>query len=250
VAGDVDSGTIKTKLEKAFANWKPGEIPAAKDEVQTMKAKPGVYIVDKPGSVQSSVFIGQASVPRTTPDYYALQVMNKILGGGFSGRLFMNLREDKGYTYGVYSGFAFRKGGGAFSASGDMQTSSTKEAIQELLKELNGIRGAIPITAAELDANKQSLIRRFPADFETPWQISNQLADLVKYNLSDTYFNDYISKIGAVTRDDVNRVANKYLDPSKMAIVIVGDRKAIEPGLKELGYAISILDVNGNPVAN
>ena len=116
------------------------------------------------------------------------------------------------------------------------------------MKELNGIRGTRPVSQEELDYNKQSLIRRYPAQFETIGAISNQLSNLVTYGLPDTYFNDYISKVNAVTLADVNRVATKYLDPSKMAIVIVGDRKAIEPGLKELGYSITILDSDGKPV--
>jgi predicted Zn-dependent peptidase len=159
----------------------------------------------------------------------------------------MNLREDKGYTYGAYSRFVVRRGAGPFSASGEIQTVSTKEAVQEFMKELNGIRGGIPVTQAELDVNKQSLIRRFPSGFETDGQISAQLSNLVIYGLPDSYYNEVISKISAVTLADVNRVANKYLDPSKMAIVIVGDRKVVEPGLKELGYPVMILDTEGNP---
>ncbi len=192
--------------------------------------------------------IGQVGIDRSNPDYYAVQVMNSILGGGGTARLFMNLREDKGYTYGAYSRYSYRRGAGPFSASGEIQTVSTKEAVQEFMKELNGIRGARPVTAAELEVNKQSFIRRFPSGFETVGGISAQLANLAVYGLPDTYFNDYISKIDAVTIDDINRVANKYLDPSKMAIVIVGDRKSIEPGLKELGLPIQLLDTDGNPV--
>ena len=249
VVGDVETNAVKAKLEKAFGGWKQGDVPAAKTEEQTMAAKPAIYLVEKPGAAQSSVTIGQVGVDRSNPDFYALQVMNSILGGGGTARLFMNLREDKGYTYGAYSRFVFRRNAGPFSASGEIQTISTKEAVQEFMKELNGIRGAIPVTPNELEVNKQSIIRRFPSGFETVGSISGQLSNLVVYGLPDSYFNDYISKVRAVTADDVNRVANKYLDPSKMAIVIVGDRKTIEPGLKELGYSITILDAEGNPVS-
>jgi zinc protease len=252
VVGDVDKKTLIPKLEKAFAGWKSGDastMTAAKVGGETMMAKPGIYLVDKPGAAQSSVSIGQVGVDRSNPDYYALQVMNSILGGGGTARLFMNLREDKGYTYGAYSRFVFRRGAGPFSASGEIQTVSTKEGVVEFMKELNGIRGARPVTPTELDVNKQSIIRRFPSGFETVGQISAQLSNLLVYGLPDTYFNDFIGKVNAVTIDDVNRVANKYLDPSKMAIVIVGDRKVVEPGLKELGYPITILDTEGNPIA-
>jgi zinc protease len=249
VAGDVELNVITDKLEKAFSGWKQGEIPTMKNDAQTMAAKPGIYLVDKPGAAQSSVSIGQVGIERSNPDFYAVQVMNSILGGGGTARLFMNLREDKGYTYGAYSRFVVRKGAGPFSASGEIQTVSTKESIVEFMKELNGIRGPIPVTPAELEVNKQGLIRRFPSGFETAGQISNQLSNLVIYGLPDSYFNEAIARINAVTAEDVNRVANKYLDPSKMAIVIVGDRKTVESGLKELGYPLTILDADGNPVS-
>ena len=184
------------------------------------------------------------------PDYFPVVVMNSILGGAITSRISMNLREDKGYTYGANSGIQYRRGPGPFRAGGDMQTAVTKESVWELMKELKGIRGEIPITQKELDYNKQSLIRRYPAGFETVGAISGQLANLVVYGLSETYFNYYISKVNAVTLDEVNRVARQYLDPSKMAIVIVGDRKVIEPGLKELGYPITILDADGNTLMN
>lgn len=249
VVGYVDSKALMPKLEKSFANWKSGDVPAATNAAtETMMAKPGIYFVDKPNAAQSSVSIGQVGVDRSNPDYYALQVMNAILGGGGTARLYMNLREDKGYTYGAYSRFAFRRGAGPFVASAEIQTGSTKEALVEFIKELNGIRGVIPVKPAELEVNKQSLIRRFPGGFEAVWQISNQLSNLVIYGLPDNTFNEYISKVNAVTLDDVNRVANKYLTPDKMAIVIVGDRKVVEPTLKDLGYDIQILDTEGNPV--
>ncbi|MBX7170711.1 MAG: insulinase family protein [Pyrinomonadaceae bacterium] len=247
VVGDVDQKTLVAKLEKAFAGWKAGGVTPPSTAVPSeYMAQPGIYIVDKPGAAQSSVSIGQVGISRDNPDYYAVQVMNSVLGGGSSGRLFMNLREDKGYTYGAYSSFSYRRGAGPFSASGEIQTGSTKEAVVEFLKEINGMRGSIPVTAADLESNKQSIIRRYPAGFETVQQISGQLSNLVTYGLPDTYFNDYIGKVNAVTLADVNRVANKYLTPDKMAIVIVGDRKVIEPKLKELGWAINILDAEGN----
>lgn len=251
VVGDIDSKTLIPQLEKSFANWKSADVAAVTTpEAKTFDA-PGIYIVDKPGAAQSVISIGQIGVSRDNPDYFPLQVMNSILGGQFSARINMNLREDKGYTYGARSGFAFRRGAGPFSASADVVTKSTKESVIEFMKELNGIRGAIPVTKTELEYNKQSLIRRYPAGFETVGQISGQLANLVIYGLPDSYFNEYISKIQAVSVEDVNRVANKYLTPDKMAIVIVGDKAVIEPKLKEIdefGKKILFLDTEGNPI--
>jgi predicted Zn-dependent peptidase len=242
---------IRPKIESAFANWKPGQVPAMRVPDAAAFDRPGIYVVDKPGAAQSVITIGQVGVSRDNPDFYALQVMNSILGGGGSARLFMNLREDKGYTYGAYSGFAFRRGAGPFTASADVQTAVTKESVIEFMKELNGIRGAIPVTPEEFEANKKSLILGFPSGFETNGQIASQLGNLVTYNLPDSYFNEYIQKVNAVTIADVNRVANKYLTPDKMAILVVGDRRAIELGLKEIqgwGNQVSYLDPEGNPV--
>ncbi|MGI8639995.1 MAG: M16 family metallopeptidase [Pyrinomonadaceae bacterium] len=249
VVGDVDQKTLMPKLEKSFAGWKAtGDVKAFDVPEAMMMEKAGIYIVDKPGAAQSVVSIGQVGVARNSPDYIPLQVMNTILGGGFTSRVNMNLREEKGYTYGARTGYSFRRGAGPFSASADVQTAVTKESVAEFMRELRGIRGEIPVTQRELEYNKQSLIRRFPSGFETTGQISNQLANLVIYNLSDTYFNDYIQKVNAVTIEEVNRVANRYLSPDKMAIVVVGDRKTIEPGLRELGLPVMILDTEGNSV--
>ena len=250
VAGEADAKVLMPKLEKAFAGWKAGSVTTTAVPPAPQFEQPGIYIVDRPGAAQSVVTIGQIGVDRSNPDYFSLLVMNSILGGQFSSRVNMNLREDKGYTYGARSGWSFRRGAGPFSASADVQTAVTRESIQEFMKELNGIRGSIPVTQKELDYNKQSIIRRYPGAFETVGQISNQLSNLVVFGLPDSYFNDYISKVNAVTVADINRVANKYLDPSKMAILIVGDRKAIEPKLKELnGFTIAYLDVDGKRVA-
>ena len=246
VVGDYDKAALKAKIAKAFGGWKEGEVSARAVAAAKPIEKARIFIVDRPGSAQSVVSIGQIGVDRSNPDYYALNVMNRILGGAFTSRINMNLREDKGYTYGARSGWSFRRGAGPFSAGGDIQTAYTKEAVAEFIKELNDIRGGRPVTDRELEYNKQSLIRQYPSGFETVGAISANLANLVTFGLPDSYFNDYIAKINSITVNDVNRVANKYLDPEKMAIVIVGDRKVIEPGLKELGYGITILDTEGN----
>jgi predicted Zn-dependent peptidase len=249
VVGDFNKAGLKTKLEKAFSGWKSGEIESRDLPFAKSVEKTGVYIVDRPNSAQSVVSIGQVGINRSHPDYFPVVVMNSVLGGGITSRISMNLREEKGYTYGAGSSWIYRRSAGPFRAGGDIQTAVTKEAIVEFMKELNDIRSGRPVSQKELDYNKQSLIRRYPAQFETVGAISNQLSNLVVYGLPDTYFNDYIAKINAVTLEDVNRVAKQHLDPSKMAIVIVGDRKVIEPGLKELGYSVTILDTEGKPVS-
>ena len=251
VVGDADMKMLTPRLEAKFKDWKTGEISAMNLPNAPSRDKAAIYVVDKPGAAQSVISIGQIGVSRDNPDFFPLQVMNTILGGGFTSRLNMNLREDKGYSYGAGSGFSFRRGAGPFAATAGVQTAVTKESVIEFLKEIRGIRGEIPVTQAELEYNKQSLIRRLPAGFETVDQIAGQLATSVVYNLPDNYFADYISRVNAVTLDDVNRVANKYLTPDKLAIVVVGDRKTIESGLKEvegLGSSIIYLDAEGNPI--
>jgi zinc protease len=253
VVGDVNAKTLLPKLEKAFSGWKSADVPETNIPAAKTFDKPGIYVVDKPGAAQSEVRIGQIGVSRDNPDYIPILVMNHILGGQFSARVNMNLREDKGYTYGARTGFSFRRGTGPFTASAGVQTAVTKESVVEFMKELNGIRGDIPVTGTEMEYSKQSLIRAFPRQVETVSQISGQLADLVVYDLSNDYINEYLKKINSVTLADVKRVANKYLTPDKMAIVIVGDKNVIEAKLKQIdgwGNAIVYLDTEGNMLAD
>ena len=251
VVGDVKPDEVVAKLEKAFAGWKSAHVPAVDVTAAPVQREHSmIYLVDRPGSVQSIIQIGQVGVPRSSPDYFPLLVMNRILGGASSARINLNLREDKGYTYGANSQFDFRRGAGVFIAQAPVQGFSTKESVMEFMKELRGIRGEIPVSPTELDAAKQSIIRGFPRSFETPDQISGRLESVVTYDLPDTYFNSYIERIQSVTLEDVSRVANRYLTPDRMAIVIVGDRKAIEQGLRSLdgfGERITFIDTEGRP---
>jgi zinc protease len=252
VVGDVKPEVILPKLEHAFEGWKKGDVRAVEIPNAAGRERAGIYIVDRPGSAQSVISIGQVAVARNTPDYFPLLVLNSLLGGQFVSRVNLNLREDKGYTYGARTFFDYRRGAGPFAASAGVFTNVTKESVAEFLKELRGVRGEIPITEKELEFSKQAIIRGFPRGFETPGQIANRLGDIVLHNLPDDYFNSYIQKVRAVTLADVRRVANSHLDPSRMAILIVGDRKAIEAGLRSLetvGTTITFVDTEGRPVA-
>jgi zinc protease len=252
VAGDVTPAMLMPKLEKALGAWKAAQVPAASVAPPAARiAKTGIYLVDRPGAAQSVIQIGQVGVARSSPDYFPLLVMNSLLGGAFVSRVNLNLREDKGYSYGARTGFDYRRGAGPFTASAGVQTAVTKEAVFEFMKEIRGIRGEIPVTQKELDYQKQGLVRGFPRGFETPGQIANRLSAVVLYDLPDDYFNNYLARIQAVTVADVQRVATKYLDPSRMAILIVGDRKSIEPGLRSLDLgAITLLDPEGRPAGS
>jgi zinc protease len=253
VVGDVTPDAVVRRLESAFAKWEKRDVPAVSVTEPQQRDRAGLYLVDKPGAAQSVITIGQVGVARTTPDYFPLLVMNMMLGGQFMSRVNLNLRESKGYTYGARTSFDFRKGAGPFAATAGVQTNVTKESVIEFMKELRGIRGEIPVTQEELEFARQAIIRGYPRSFETPAQIANRLTTLVLYKLPDSYFNDFIQNVRAVKADDVARVASKYLDPSKMAILVVGDRSVIEPGLRSLeglGPTLSYLDAEGRPVTS
>ena len=248
VVGDVTAASLMPKLERAFANWKSAPVPAVNLSTPPARERAAIYIVDKPGAAQSVISIGQIGVERATPDFFPLLVMNNILGGGFVSRVNLNLREDKGYTYGARTSFDFRRAAGPFTASAGVQTAVTKESVSEFLKELRGIRGEMPVSDRELEIAKQAIIRGYPRGFETPDQIAGRLSDVVLYGLPDDYFNNYIARVRAVIKDDITRVANRYLDPSRAAILIVGDRTVIEPGLRSLegvGQTVTLLDAEG-----
>jgi zinc protease len=265
VVGDTTPDAIIPVLESALKNWKPGS-PVATSLPEAPASKPvTVYLIDKPGAAQSILTVGQVGVARNTPDYFPLTIMNAILGGQFSSRINLNLREDKGYTYGARSSFSFQKGPGPFEAGAPVKTEDTKPALIELIKELNDITGPRPATDTEVAFAKDRLIKGFPARFESiaggggrrgggggggGGGLGGTLAELVLYDLPNDYFTTYRDKVEAVTPADVQRVAKKYLDPSRMTILVVGDRAAIESGIKSLPFAkvINILDTDGKPV--
>jgi predicted Zn-dependent peptidase len=232
VVGDVTSKTILPKLEIAFGKWEAGKIPTATWPGVSQVQKRQIWLVDKPEAAQSEIRIGRIGVPRLTDDYYSLVVLNTILGGSFTSRLNQNLREQHGYSYGARSAFDFRPLPGPFIASAAVQTSKTDSALFEFIKELNAIMQ--PVSDSELHRAKNYVALGFPQDFQALAQIAGQLEELVTYNLPDDYFNNYIQRILDVTKDDVFRVARKYIDPEKVAIIIVGDRKAIEKGVRGL----------------
>ena len=248
VVGDINTMQAKAAVEKGLAAWtKAGDkanfnypkVP----ELQTAK----IYLVDKPGSAQSVFNIGLPGPPRNTPDFFALQVMNTILGGMFQSRLNANIREEKGYSYGVNSNFAYGKGPGAFRAGGAIFSGKTDAALIEFMKELKGILGDRPIRDEEIKTAKDSLIQRLPQRFSSLTGISDTISGMVIYDLPDDYYQTYAKNIAAVTKEDLVRVAKRYIDLNHLAIVVVGDRATIEGPLKATGVApITIVDLDGN----
>ena len=206
--------------------------------------------MDKPKAAQSSFAIGMPGPARDTPDFYALQVMNRILGGHIQSRLSNNIRETKGWSYGVGSSYAFGKGPGAFRAGGEIVTAKTDSALLEFMKELRGVQGGRPFTDAELTEAKEALVQRLPQSFASVAALASAITTLYSFGLPMDYYQTYASKIDAITKADLDRVAKRYLDLDRLAIVIVGDRATIEGPLAATGVApIVVLDVDGKPVA-
>ena len=250
MVGDTTPAAAKPVIEKAFAGWtRGGERPAFNYPPVTDPRPTTIFLVDKPGAAQSTFAIGRPGPPRSTPDYYALQVMNTILGGMFQSRLNANIREEKGYSYGVNSSFGYGKGPGAFRAGGDIVTAKSDAALVEFMKELRGIIGSRPITDEELTTAKDALIQRLPGTFASVSSINSAITTLWTQNLPDDYYQQYAKRVAAITKDDVLRVAKQYVTVDKLDIVIVGDRSVIEGPLKATGIApIVIYDIEGNPV--
>jgi len=244
VVGDVTAESAKATIEKALAGWaRSGAKPTFAYPALPATRPAAIYLVDKPGAAQSSFSIGNPGPPRSTSDYYALQVMNTILGGMFQSRLNANIREEKGYSYGVSSSFAFGKGPGAFRAGGDIVSAKTDLALMEFMKELRGIGGTRPITDEELKTAKDALIQRLPGTFASVGSVNSAIVSLWTEGLPDNYYQQYAGRIAAITKDDVVRVAKRYIDLDHLAIVIVGDRKTIEEPLKATGIAPLVVTV-------
>jgi zinc protease len=249
VVGDIKSDALLPKLESAFSGWKSGQVPTSPALEAKQVPEREVFLVDKPGAPQSELRVGLIGAPRLTEDYFTLVTLNTILGGSFTSRLNSNLREKNGYTYGAGSNFGFRLWPGPFMIRTAVQTEVTDKAVAEIMKELEAIRQPIP--AGELDRGKNYVALRFPGRFQSVRGIASQLEELVTYGLPDSYFNDYVGRILAVTQSDTQKAAEKYLDPGRMAIIVVGDRAKVEPGLRALNlgpiHTLSIEDVMGKP---
>ena len=247
VVGDITADVITASLETLFGTWEAKDSPSMSwPEAKQVQGRE-VYLVDKPGAAQSEIRIGRIGVPRLTEDYYALVVMNTILGGSFASRLNQNLREEHGYTYGARTRFDFNVLPGPFVASAAVQTDVTDKALVEFMKELNGILE--PVSDEELTRARNFVALRFPSRFQRVATIASQIGQVELYGLPDDYFATYVERILAVTKEDVLRVAREYVDPDKVAIIVVGDREVIEDGVRALDlgplHVLSIEDVLG-----
>jgi zinc protease len=246
VAGDITLAQAREKGETAFGAWKKAgaTIPAQADPAPV--TGPSISMVARPNSVQTSLRVGTQSIKRTDPDYDALTVANHVLGGGPTGRLFNHLREEKGYTYGAYSGFSATRVTGSWSASTDVRSEVTDPALTDLMDEIRQMR-EVTLTDKELADAKRALIASFALELESPNSILSHYIDNYIYKLPADYWDKYPDRIDAVTAADAQRVAQKYWSPDRLQVVAVGDASKVEPALKKLGQ-VQAFDAEGKPV--
>jgi zinc protease len=250
VVGDTTLAEVKPKLEKLFAGWKGGEVP--KKNIGNVKppSTSVVYLMDKPGALQSVIVAGLVAAPPSTPDEVAINAMNDALGGTFGSRLNMNLREDKHWSYGAQSLLWAARAQRPFIAFAPVQTDKTKESLVEMNKEFRGILGDHPVTQDELARIQANETLSLPGSRETTDEVEQSVMDLVQFGWPDNYYETLAGKIRALKTGDLNNAAKEVVHPDNLVWVVVGDRAKIEAGVREVGLGeIRFLGADGNPIA-
>jgi zinc protease len=243
ISGDVHADVLVPKLRQWLAEWEKSKASVKFAAAPPPATKEKIFLVDRPGSVQTTLLMGNLAIDRTNPDYPALVVLNEVLGAGSASRLFLNLREEKGYTYGVYSNVIARKYAGPWTAGGDLRTEVTDGAMTEFLRELNRIRDE-KVPEAELDSARRTVVARFALSLESPQQVIGYAVARKSFNFPADYWDKYPAQIVAITADDVQRVARKYIDPATMQVIAVGDAGKIKPVLEKYG-PVELVDASG-----
>lgn len=246
VVGDVTTAELKSKLEKQFGSWKQKEVPKKNLAEVALPEKPKVYIIDKPGAEQSIIFSGEVAPSGGSADWVNMSMMNRILGGEFTSRINMNLREDKHWSYGSQSVLVGTKGQSMFVGFAPVQTDKTKESVSELKKELEQFIKDKPATAEEFSKVQQNAVLQLPGGWETNGSVLRALEEQVKYNRPDDYWSTYAARIRNMNLQQINTAAQAVVKPSQMVWVIVGDRSKIEKGISELKLGeIHFIDTEG-----
>jgi zinc protease len=247
LAGDVTADEAERLVERVFGRWAgsaPGRVEAAATPARTARA---VHVIAKEDAPQSELRIGHVGLPRTHPDFFPVTVMNAVLGGLFSSRINLNLREEHAYTYGAHSGFDWRRAAGPFVVDAAVKSDVTEAAAREVLKEIDRMR-AEEISESELSLATSYLDGVFPIRYETTAAIASALASLVAYELPDDYFDAYRMRVRAVTAADVRRAAEAHLHPDRLQLLAVGDPAAVEAPLRALDFGpVTVYDVEGRP---
>jgi predicted Zn-dependent peptidase len=249
--GDIRMDELMSKAIEHLGDWSRAASPGA-EIVHDPDIAPAptttVYLVDRPGAPQTVISAAHKTIARLEPDYFPMVLVNYVFGGHSSARLFMNLRQDKGYSYGYYSQIDWLPGQSALIAGGSVQTAVTKEALVETLKEFADIRGDRAVTRKELDEAQVGMLRGFPSQFETQGQILQATSILSMFGLPDDYYSGVMERLSSQSLEEVRAVASRRIDDGHLAVVVVGDRQAIEPGIQELGLPIIEVDDEGRPV--
>jgi zinc protease len=249
VVGATTMKEIKPKLEQLFAGWKPGPVPTKSIAEVSQQPRPTVYLMDRPGSLQSVIIAGHVAPPKANPKEVTIQAMNNVLGSEFSSRVNMNLREDKHWSYGAFTFFRDARGQRPFVAYAPVQTDKTKEAVMELDKELRGIVKDRPIEPSELSRAQASLTLTLPGSWETMAALSGAIVDIVSFGLDDRYYDTFADRVRSQTVEGLTAVAAEVVHPDRLVWVIVGDRSKIEAGIRELKLGdIRLIDGDGKPV--
>jgi len=246
IVGDVTMKEILPKIEKAFGDWEKGTVPATTIPAAPAPSDSRIYLIDRPGSVQTVIQLGTLGIERTSPDYFAVLMADRVLGGGPSGRLFLNLREDKGYTYGAYSNFGGSKFKSTWISSSEVRTEVTEGAMKEFMYELNRMRDDV-VPAEELDNAKRAIIGSFALSLEQPQALLQNIITQKLYNLPADYWDTYPQKVSAITAADVQRVAKQYIDLGHLQVVAVGDAAKAREILAKYGK-VQLYDAEGKPI--
>jgi zinc protease len=249
VVGDTTLSEVTPKLEKLFDGWKQGSTPKKNIGAVEYQPKPVVYLLDRPGSIQSVILAGEIAPPRNNPDEVAIETMNNILGGSFGARINMNLREDKHWSYGASSQFINARGQRPFIVVAPVQTDKTKESLAEIDHELRGILNGRSPTPEELAKMQAQETLSLPGSRETMDEVANSIGTLVDYGLPDDYYKKYAGRVGALQISDIEAAAKRVVRPENLTWIVVGDRAKIEAGVRELHLGeVKLLDADGKPI--
>ena len=247
IVGDTTLREMTPKLEKLLGKWQRGEVPRKNLAAVEHQKKTSVYLIDRPGSIQSVILAGHIAPPKSNPAEIAIETMNTVLGGAFTARVNMNLREGKHWSYGAWTFMYAARGQRPFIAYAPVQTDKTRESLVELNKELRGIRGEQPITEEELKKAQAFQTRALPGSWETISAVANSIGEIVRFDLPDDYYATYPKKVHALAISDLAKAANDVVRPDNLVWVVVGDRAKIETEIRDLGWGdIQLLDADGN----
>ena len=249
VVGDVTLEDLRPRLESAFGGWQAGDAPEKEIGPVDLDADPAIYLLDRPGAEQSVIFAADLAPPKANPDEIVFETMNLILGGSFTSRINMNLREDKHWSYGARTLVFDAAGPRPFMAYAPVQTDRTSESMIEIAKELRGIRGEIPITDDELSKAQARQTLMLPGQWETSAEVTDALAEIVRFGLGLDYYDTYAAKVRGLSLAQVSAIADATVHPDDLLWVVVGDREEIEAGIRELDWGpIRVIDPDGNLV--